>query len=346
MKRRFLLLLLILPAVLAVTGCGGSGNSQSFNQGDIAIVGSQHIQKAMFDELMAEAKANYKLQGLTWPKPGSTEYSTIRSQAVAFLVQQAETESEAAKLGISVSDKDISDQLKSIKQQCCAGSETKYKSELKKQGLTDQEVRDNARAIVYSRKLANKITAGISVVPTAIQAYYLQHQSEFQKPASRAMRYILLGKNKSSLAQTLLAQLTGAGDQAWCTLAKKYSKDPSTASSCGKATFTKGQTVPEFDKLAFTLPTNKPAKVNTKQYGWFVLEPTAAVTPAKTTPVAQASKSIKATLLQTKKQTAITQWTKTTQKNYCKGKISYQPGYAPIAAQDPCQQGTTTTATT
>jgi parvulin-like peptidyl-prolyl isomerase len=340
-------LLLAALAVLALSACGSSGGgSSSLNAGDVAVVGGTHIPKAKFDELMAEAKANYKLQGLAWPKAGSTEYSTIRSQAVAFLVQQAETEAEAGKLGIVVSQKDIDDQLKSIKQQCCGGSETKYQSELKKQGLTDQEVRDNARSIVYSRKLANKITSGIVVVPTAIQAYYLQHQSEFQKPASRSLRYILLGKNKASLATTLYSQLSGAGESVWCTLAKKYSKDPSTSASCGKATFTKGQTVAEFDKLAFSLPTNKVAKVNTKQYGWFLLEPTGAIVPAKTTPVAQASKSIKQTLLQTKKQTAITAWTKRTTTSYCKGKISYQAGYAPIAAQDPCQQSSTTTSTT
>jgi hypothetical protein len=63
--------------------------------------------------------------------------------------------------------------------------------------------------------------------------------------------------------------------------------------------------------------------------------------------VKQASKSIKQTLLNTKKQTAITNWTKKTTKTYCDGKISYQPGYQPVAAQDPCQQAsTTTTATT
>jgi parvulin-like peptidyl-prolyl isomerase len=349
MKRRFLLVLLLLPAVLALTACGSSSNKASFNAGDIAVVGATHVLKTKFDELMSEAQANYKLQGQTWPKAGSTEYSTIRSQAVAFLVQQAETEAEATKLGISVSNKDVADQLTSIKKQCCAGSESKYKSELKKQGLTDQEVRDNARSIVLSRKLANKLTAGIVIAPSAIQSYYLQHQSEFQKPASRAVRYILLGKKKgaNTLAGTLQKQLTGASDSVWCSLAKKYSQDPSSKNTCGKATFTKGQTVPEFDKAAFSLPTKKVETVDSKQYGWFVLQPTAAPTVAKTTPVAQASASIKQTLLQTKKQAVITSWTKKTQKTYCNGQISYQPGYAPIAAQDPCQTTTsTTTATT
>jgi foldase protein PrsA len=338
----------LLVAVLAAAGCGGGGgSSSSLESGDIAVVGDMHIAKAKFDELMNEAKANYKLQGRTFPKAGTTEYSSIKSQAVTILVQQAETEAEAAKLGIKVTDKDIEDQLKTIKQRCCQGKESKYEAALKQQGLTDAEVRDNARSNVYGQKLAAKITEGLTIAPTAIEAYYIQHQSEFQTPSSRDVRYILVGKKKGadSLAGSLASQLNGAGDSTWCTLAKKYSQDPSSSGKCGKATFSKGQTVPEFDKLLFSLPTDKVGKVNSQQYGWFVLQPTSKPTAAKTTPVSKAGKQIKATLLQTKKQAAITDWTTKTQKAYCKGKIAYQAGYTPNP--DPCAATTTnTTATT
>jgi parvulin-like peptidyl-prolyl isomerase len=334
----------ILVAVLAAAGCGGGGGGSSdLAPGDIAVVGDMHISKAHFDELMSEAKANYKLQGRTFPKAGTSEYSSIKSQAVTILVQQAETEAEAGKLGITVTDKDVEKQLDTIKQRCCQGKEAKYTAALKQQGLTDEEVRNNARSNVYGQKLANKITQGLTVAPTAIQAYYIQHQSDFKQPSSRDVHYILLGKNKASLASSLKQQLDGAADSAWCTLAKKYSQDPSSSGKCGKATFSQGQTVPEFDKVLFSLPTKKVDTVNSKQYGWFVLQPTAKATPAKTTPVNEAGKQIKATILQTKKQEAITAWTTKTQKSYCKdGKIAYQAGYAP--SPDPCAAtGTTTT---
>ena len=220
------LLPVILVAVLAAAGCGGGGGaSSSLESGDIAVVGDMHVSKQHFDELMSEAKANYKLQGRTFPKAGTSEYSSIKSQAVTILVQQAETEAEAGKLGITVSDNDVQKQLDTIKQRCCQGKEAKYQAALKQQGLTDAEVRENARSNVYGQKLANKITAGLTVAPTAIEAYYIQHQSDFKKPSSRDVRYILLGKNKASLAGSLKKQLDGAADSTWCTLAKKYSQD-------------------------------------------------------------------------------------------------------------------------
>jgi parvulin-like peptidyl-prolyl isomerase len=344
MKARFFLPLILL-GMLAAAGCGGGGGSSANVQpGDVAVVGGTHIPKAQFDELMSEAKANYKLQGRTFPKAGSTEYSSIKSQAITILVQQAETEAEAAKLGITVTNQDIAKQLKDIKQRCCQGSETKYKAALKQQGLTDQEVRDNARTNAYGQKLAAQLTKGITVAPTAIEAYYIQHQTDFQTPASRPVRYILVGKKKgaAALASSLYGQLKSAPKSTWCTLAKKYSQDPSSSGKCGQASFNKGQTVSEFDTLLFKLPTNKVGKVDSKQYGWFVLVPTAAASKAKTTPVSKAGKQIKATILQTKKQAAISAWTTKTQKSYCKGKIAYQAGYQP--SPDPCAAtGTTTT---
>jgi parvulin-like peptidyl-prolyl isomerase len=348
--------LLVLAGVLAAAGCGGgktkttastaagttstsaasttTGSSVKLQPGDVAVVGTIHITKPQFDELISEAKANYASQGQPFPAPGSAGYESLVSQAVTILVQQAETTTEAGKLGITVTDQQVDNSVEQTVKKCCGGSETKYLATLKQQGLTDQEIRDNAKANLYGQRLAAKITQGITVPASEITAYYSKHPSDFVTPPSRDVRYILLGKSGAALAVTLDKQLTGAGRATWCTLAKKYSQDPSTAKKCGEATFTKGQTVPAFDKLLFSLATNQVAKLSTPQYGWFVLEPTANATPQTVTPLAKAVSTIKTKLLGDKKQAAITAWTKKTQKAYCAGEIAYGVGYQP--SPDPC----------
>ena len=75
--------------------------------------------------------------------------------------------------------------------------------------------------------------------------------------------------------------------------------------------------------------------MKTKQYGWFVIKPVAAITPAKTTPEAKAAASIKTQLESQKQQQVAADWAKNMAKSYCSGgKIVYQTGYAP--ATDPC----------
>jgi parvulin-like peptidyl-prolyl isomerase len=337
-----LLLWILVPSLLAA-GCGsGGGSGAKLNSADVAVVGSKHIDKNLFSEVMHEAEVNIKAQGQTFPKAGTTQYSSIRSTAVNLLVQQAEKEVEAAKLGITVKPAEVAKQLKKVKQQCCKGSETRYKAELKKAKLTDQEVRDNIQSGLINQKLFTNVTSDVKVTPLQIQAYYIQHQSEYKTPASRDVRYILVGKKKSALAQSLYQQLNGGGDSTWCTLAKKYSKDPSSSGNCGKATFSQGQTVAEFDKLTFSLPTNKVAKVNTGQYGWFVLQPVGPTKAAKTTSVKDATANIKKTLLETKRNEKMSTWVAATQKAYCKGdKVKYQAGYVP--SPDPCAASKTTT---
>jgi parvulin-like peptidyl-prolyl isomerase len=360
MNLRFLLPV-VLVGVLAAAGCGGSSKNATTTtapastsagktttsasaSGDVAVVAGQHITVALLDELMSEAQTNFKLQGKSFPKKGTSDYTTIQGEAIVTLIQQAETQAEAGKLGIAVTSADVDKQLDAIKKSCCGGSEAQYQKALAQQGLTDKEVRDNARAQLYGQRLAAKLTKGITVTPDAIAKYYAAHQSDFKTQPSRTVRYILLGKNKADLASKLLAQLDGAPRATWCTLAKKYSQDPSSSGKCGEASFTQGSTVPEFDKVLFSLPTNKAGKVNSGQYGWFVLEPTAAASPVKTTPLAKATAKIKATILTTKKQAVISAWTTKTQKAYCKtGVITYGSGYKP--SPDPCASTGTATST-
>lgn len=342
MKRRFLLPLLLLVVLAAGCGGGGGGGAAKLESDDIAVVGDKHIKKSLFDELMHEAQVNLKARGQTFPKAGTTEYSTIKGQAVTILVHQAENEAEAEKLGITILPKDVDKGLTDLKKQLFNGNEKKYQAELKKQGLTEQEVRDNIRANLISQKLYDKVTKDVTVAPTAITAYYVQHQADYQTAESRDVRYILVGKNKKTLADSLFQQLKGGGDTTWCTLAKKYSQDPSSKDNCGKATFSKGQTVPEFDKLTFSLATKEVGKTNSAQYGWFVLQPTAKAKPAKKTPVSEAGKQIKAQLLKEKKDNKMNTWVTETQKSYCgDGKIEYQAGYQP--SPDPCVATSTTT---
>ncbi len=66
--------------------------------------------------------------------------------------------------------------------------------------------------------------------------------------------------------------------------------------------------MPEFDKVVFKLPTKTVTAVNTKQYGWFVVQPTGAITASKKTPVAQAGKQIQQQLLTEKKNAFMTTW--------------------------------------
>ena len=336
---KFYYLLFVLPLAMLVAGCGGGGSAK-LDATDVAVVAKQHISKAKFDQLMGQQKRSLKSQGQSFPKAGTTEYASLRTQVMTVLIQNAEFESEAGKLGVKVSDKDVQTQLDQIKTQYFGGNQKRYERELKKQGYTDAAVRDQIRSQLLAQRLFNKVTASVKATDKQVHAYYVAHKDQY--PPTRDVEEILVGKNKESLAQSIYSQVKGGAD--FAKLAKKYSQDPGSKSIGGKYTAKKGQDVPEFDAAVFSDAKTGTLlnPVNTKQYGWFVIKLLGDIKP---TAESQVAETIRAQLEQQDRNQEMTDWVTKITKTYCKGgKIEYQAGYQPTP--DPCASLATATNTT
>ena len=134
MKKTFLFPIVLVAALLA--GCGGGG-SASLKKDDVAVAGKVHVTKVEYDALLAQAQRSFKQQGRPFPKQGTTEYETVKSQAVTLLIQQAEREAKADSMGIKISNVDVDKRLAQIKKQYFQNKESRYQAQLKKQHLTD-----------------------------------------------------------------------------------------------------------------------------------------------------------------------------------------------------------------
>ena len=328
-------------AVLAllVAGCGGT-TTASLGSDDVAVVGDQQVSKEQFQQLMARAQKSYDQQKRAFPKAGSTEYEQLKGQAITFLVQQAEVDSQAKKLGVDISDSKVDKEIARYKKQFYGGSQARYEKAVKQQGLTDEQARDAIREQLVSQALFKKLTSDVKVSDSDIKQYYDTHKTQYVQPESREVRHILV--TKKALADSLYQQLKNGGN--FAKLAKQYSKDPGSAANGGKLTVSKGQTVPEFDKTAFELKTGQISQPVHTQYGYHIIQALSAVKAATTTNLAQVRASIRQQLEQQKKNDAITKWLEGTKKSYCSGKIKYQVGYQPNP--DPCATFTGSTATT
>ena len=326
--RVFSVLVLSLLSVLLVAACGG-GDSESVPDDSIAVVAGQEIPRDQFDALLEQTKAGYKQQGRDVPKAGTPEYTTLKTNIVQYLVQRAQFEEKAEELGITITDKQIDDELAKIKKDFFQGSDAKMQAQLKKQNITLDSLKRDIRAKLVQEKLYAKVTGDVKVTDKEIREYYDQHKDLYGKPESRDVRHILV--EKKALADNLYGQLQDGAS--FAQLAKKYSKDPGSAAQGGKLTVSKGQTVPEFDKLAFELKTGELGKPVKTQYGWHIIEALSAVKAAKTQPFGDVQDQIKAQLLETKKSDAMTKWVNDVKKELG-DKTDYQVGFEPPARQN------------
>jgi parvulin-like peptidyl-prolyl isomerase len=331
---RRLSVLVLVPLALLAAACGGGGKGGGkVSNADAAVVGGEHITRDALDRRVQQAKCSYDLQKRTFPKAGSPEYLTIQQQILQSLVQRAELGQKAPDLGVSVTDAQVETQLKQIKKQYFGGSEKRYQAELKKQCVTDAEVHSDVRANVLSDAIYKKVTAGAKVTDGEVKAYYVSHQSVYTQPETRVVRHILV-KTKP-LADRLYNQLKGGAD--FAKLAKQYSQDPGSKAQGGELTISRGQTVAEFDKVAFSLKTGEISKPVKTQFGWHIIQAQKDVTKSKTTPFAQVKAAIRQQLLQQKRSGALQMWLDGVKKEF-DSKVSYATGLAPPA--------TTTSATT
>jgi foldase protein PrsA len=322
MRNRTLILVLAALVVLLAAGCGGGGTSVPSD--GVAVVGDETITKAQFDQLLGQAKRSYTSQKRPFPKAGSPEYEQLKNQAVQYLVQRAEFAQKAKDLDVDVTDKQINDRLKQIKKQYFGGNQTKYEKQLKQQGLTDTQVRDDIKAQLVSEAIFKEVTGDVKISDADTKKYYDSHKTQYGVPEQREIAHILV--KKKSLADDLYNQIKGGAN--FAALAKKYSQDPGSKNQGGKLTISKGQTVAPFDQTAFLMRTGQVSHPVKTEFGYHIIKALGPIKAARTTPFSEVKASISQQLQQTKKNEAMTKWVNDVKKEFAK-KIHYQVGYAP-----------------
>ena len=332
MKISRLAILLCALVSVALAGCGGGSDKVPTDA--VAVVDGQEIAKSDYDALIAQAKKSYKNQKRDFPKAGSQEFQTLKNQAVQFLVQREQFEQEADNLDVNVTDKQVNARLAQIQKQYFGGDKKKYEKQLKEQGLSDKQVRNDIRAQIVSEKIFAQVTKDVKVTDKQIEDYYNKNKAQYSRPESRDVRHILV-KTKAK-ANELEAQLKAGAS--FAALAKKYSEDTGSKADGGKLTISKGQTVAPFDKAAFALKKNAISKPVKTEFGYHIIQPLSDTKPATTTPLKEVKESIRQQLAQTKKNEAMTKWVDELKKDY-KDKISYAVGFSP----PPGATGTTST---
>jgi foldase protein PrsA len=330
---RITLALLVGALALFAAACGGSDDVPN---GAVATVDGAVIPKSELDQLMTVARESYKTRDQEFPKAGTPEYQSIQTQYVAFLVQREEFRKEAENLDVEVTEKDVDTKLDELLKSRYEGSRQKLESALAEQGFTFDVFRSVVlESSVLSDKLFEAVTKDVEVSDADVLLYYTQNHTQYQQQASRDVRHILIAEKSGdkvdyaaskTKADQIYAQLRGGAD--FAALAKAESADTGSKDQGGKLTIRKGETVPPFDKVAFSLERGEISKPVKTTFGYHVIEALTAVRPATTQKLEEVRDSISQTLLQEKKNQEMTKWVEDVRERY-EGKVTYAAGFEP-----------------
>ena len=349
MIRRLAVGLLLLPLLL-VLGC-----QSELPEGAIAQVGTALVSQSQFDDL----KAAYEAAGRAPDESKQPEEYRKFEQALAeYLVILEVLRQEAATFKVSVTDRDVEDELAKIRAMF-QGDQLRFEDALESQDLTLDRLTRSIRETLWLDRMRAAVTEEVTVTEQEVQAYYDAHKSEYIEQEARAVRHILISPFKTlaggavsstasegewqaakSEAEKVRTDIQNGAD--FITQVEKYSDDTATNESGGRlGEIIRGQMVPALEEAVFSLRKGDLSEPVRTQFGYHIIHVT-DITPERQIAYDQVKEGIRTTLLNQKQTETWERWL--AQKQAELG-VAYLEGYAPASAAGRQPGGLSTTTT-
>ncbi len=322
-------------SALAFSACGNDVPS-----GAVATVGDETISQDEFDQWLSTAArqgqggavpdppdfekcvAAKKKQpipkGQEQPSDGAlkkqckTEYDTLKTEVMQFLIQAEWVQQEANEQDVKVSDKEIKQSLEDQKKQAFP-TDKAYQEFLKTSGMTEEDILFRVKLDQLQQKLTAKITqSGKKVSEQDISEYYEKNKQRFAQPERRDL-LVVLTKTEAQANEAKAALEDG---DSFKQVAKKYSIDEASKAQGGKLpAITQGQQEKAFDEAIFGADKGELVGPVKTQFGWYVFE-VDKVSPASQQTLDESKEAIRNLLRSQGQQQALDKWIKSFREDY------------------------------
>jgi foldase protein PrsA len=341
----------VLFALVGISACGGI-------PGDAVVqVNGTAISKTAFDHWMGVASAssatgttekpavpeppNYTTciahLAKTAPKPAKgqpalttkqfkseceTQYKSLQSEVLGFLISSQWVLGEASSLGVKLSDAEVKKEFTKIKStQFPKASE--FEKFLATSGQSVSDLLLRVKLNLLSQKIQKTIVKQKSAVTEAqISKYYNENKSKYGTPEKRSVR-IILTKTEAAAASAKKEVESG---KSFASVASKVSIDPTSKASGGLLKeVVKGEEEKALDTAIFSAKAKVLGGPVKTPFGYYVYEVLSA-TPGSQQSLSQVKSTIKQQLVATGEQSALSKFVKEFKKKWM-GKTECRSGY-------------------
>ncbi|HVJ92746.1 MAG TPA: SurA N-terminal domain-containing protein [Labilithrix sp.] len=206
----------------------------------VAVVGERPI---LLSELRHRARPHlYRIAAST---PNASQQAAAESEMLrellTRLIDERLEEQAADKAHLSVSQEEIDNGIRQVAAQARLDPKQLI-AEAKRQGLSEQDYRDEIRRQVLEGKLIQlRVRGRVRVTEQDARAAYNNYVKDLAQQSSVDLRILVLSIPPGSSEQTANARVTlaeelsrrGKAGEDFCELVLQYSDDPSTKSTCG-----------------------------------------------------------------------------------------------------------------
>lgn len=220
-------------------------------------------------------------------------------QALDSLISKKIIELEAKKQKITVSEKDIQDELEKYYEKY--GGKEAFTQALAQNGFTIDEVKKDLELTVKVNKL---LKPRIKISEEELKTYFEENKASFAQEKQVKASHILVETEKK--ANEIKDKLAKGED--FAKLAKENSTDPGSKGKGGDlGFFGRGQMVKEFEEAAFALKVGEISAPVKTEYGYHIIKVT-EIKDAKEANYEQSKDKISDILFEQKLQTEYSAW--------------------------------------
>ncbi len=262
------------------------------------------------------------------------QYQAAVQQILPQLVNIEIAKAYAQEHNITVSDKEVDQELAKLKEQVGdqarssgqdVSNQEAYEQALKQNNITEEQLREDIRENLPVQKVQERVAGDAEPSDKEIQNYYEKNkEAQFTTPEQRCVRHILFNKDQKEKADDVKQQLENGGD--FAKLAKENSQDPGSAANGGDlGCLGTGETVPEFEQAAFGAEQGEIVGPVQTEFGYHILQVT-DVKSEQTRSLQEVESQIRSQLATEKQSEAFSKWIEEQKKER---DVKYLKGYEP-----------------
>ena len=246
-----------------------------------AIVNKKVILASEVDEQMRQAAARYGVD-----PADSVNTAKLRKEVLNQLIEKEVILSEASRLGVTVTPKDVTDgvdqEIGALKERL--GGEEAFQRALTQENTTEAalrkkyepEVRDQ---LTIMKTIGREVQSKTTVTDSEVRAYYAANRDSIGKrPEALRLAHILIAFEPDSMqakrtrqrADSIRTAITKGGS--FTELAQRFSDDPSGKRGGDLGTFARGEMVAEFEDVAFALKPKEISSPVRTRFGYHLIE--------------------------------------------------------------------------
>jgi len=252
----------------------------------------------------------------------ATEYKSLQSEVLGFLISSQWVLGEASSLGIKLSDAEVKKEFAKIKAQEFP-KPSEFEKFLSTSGQTVSDLLLRVKLNLLSQKIEKKIIKEKSKVSEAqVQKYYNENKSKYGTPEKRNVQIILT--KTEAVAKSAKKEVESG--KSFASVAKSVSIDPTSKANGGLLKeVVKGEEEQALDTAIFAAAKNVLGGPVKTPFGYYVYE-VLSTTPGTQQPLSKVKATVKQQLISTGEQSALTKFTKGFKTKW-KSKTECRSGY-------------------